>query len=240
MPVVPTDEFDLAADVAAAALDREATWRFVARFARHWIDAPLDEESGVDGARIIQAEQRLGLPFPAAVREWCALAGRRQDLWSNQDELLGIGTMYVQDGVLVVRHENQGVAIWGVRVEDLHLADPPVVVHVDRFEPSEPWWEPWTASFTEAVVHWLVFESLWRDTSVASFADDLGDADVEDLLARGVPLAFPQVQDGPVTARWLVVDDVVVLEAGTVMFSARSAEAATAFRDRYRADWFDE
>ncbi|MBL0888311.1 hypothetical protein [Myceligenerans indicum] len=233
-------EFDLAAEAAVAGLDREAAWRFVARFARHWLGAALDGESGVEEPRIVEAEQRLGLSFPAAVCELYALAGRRRDLWSNQDELLSIGKLYVQDGVLVVRHENQGVAIWGVRIEDLHLPDPPVVVHVDRFEPSDQWWEPWTASFTEAVAHWLVFESLWRDASVASFADDLDADDLEDLLARAVPVDLAQPSDGPVTARWLLVDDVVVLEAGTVMFTARSAEAAAAFRNRYRADWFDE
>lgn len=235
------DEFDLAAEVAAAGLDREATWRFVARFARHWLGAPVDGESGVDEARIVEAEQRLGLSFPAAVRELYALAGRRRDMWSNQDELLSIGKVYVEDGVLVVRHENQGVAIWGVRVEELHLPNPPVVVHVDRFEPSEQWWEPWTTSFTAAVLQWLVFESLWRDVSVSSFADDVDADGIADLLARGIPLGLPeQSPDGSAKARWLLVDGVVVLEAGTVMFSARSADAAAAFRDRYRAEWFDE
>ncbi|GAB3161767.1 hypothetical protein GCM10027059_12710 [Myceligenerans halotolerans] len=40
------------------------------------------------------------------------------------------------------------MAMWGVRVEDLRLPDPPVVVHVDRFEPSEQWWELWAARLT--------------------------------------------------------------------------------------------
>ncbi|MEY9967556.1 hypothetical protein ABIA33_005627 [Streptacidiphilus sp. MAP12-16] len=45
--------------------------------------------------------------------------GRRTDLTSNHDRLLMPDELYVADGALVYRVENQGAASWGVLLEDL-------------------------------------------------------------------------------------------------------------------------
>ena len=70
--------------------------------------------------------------------------------------------MYVDEGALIVRHENQGACRWGVLLEHLDQDDPPVVVLADLADKSQEQWEPWTETFSAAVVQWLVYESCMR------------------------------------------------------------------------------
>ena len=159
-----TDHFDVAAEAAEAARDRSLAWRFLARFAECWLGRPLDATSGVLPDQIRTREADLGVRLPSAVREFYGLAGRRHDLFSNQDVLLSIvgRQMYVDAGALIVRHENQGVCRWGILTEHLDQEDPPVVVLGGLADKSQERWVPWTETFSAAVVQWLVYESCMR------------------------------------------------------------------------------
>jgi hypothetical protein len=66
---------------------RVERWRLVEEFIEFWFH-PLQVGDGCSEAELAATENRRGFPLPAALREWYALSGRRQDMWSSQDELL--------------------------------------------------------------------------------------------------------------------------------------------------------
>ncbi|MDR7384418.1 SMI1/KNR4 family protein [Promicromonospora iranensis] len=241
------DRFDLAAELVAAASDRSSAWRFVERFAEYWLGKPLDAASGVPAEQIDACEADLGIRLPPALREFYGLFGRRRDLFSIQDTLLSVVQrgMYIDEGALIVRHENQVVCRWGILLEHLDQADPPVVVLVDRADERQERWVPWTETFSAAVVQWLVYESCMRSGTGDLATEFDSPADLVEVAARARPLAVAPFAVGhwsvQTEARWSLVDDVILLaDDTTILMSARSSQAADAFRDRYPADWLHE
>lgn len=242
-----TDSFDLAAEVAHTSGDRSQAWRFVARFAEHWLAAPLDATSGSTADQIRTHEAELGVRLPSALREFYGLAGRRRDLFSNQDTLLSLDQrqMYVDEGALIVRHENQGACRWGILLDHLGQDDPPVHVVADLDDTSQQRWEPWTDTFSAAVIQWLVYESCMRP-GTGDLATELDDPQgLAEITSRGEALKVAPFPSGHLStetgARWRVVDGVVTLaDKSTVLISARTSQAASAFRERYPADWQDD
>lgn len=242
-----SDRFHLSAEVAEAAGERSAAWRFVARFAEHWLREPLAAPSGVSAEQIQAREAELGVRLPPAVREFYGLVGQRHDLFSNQDVLLSIvqRQMYIDKGALIVRHENQGACRWGILLEHLDQEDPPVVVLAELADKSQEQWEPWTETFSAAVIQWLVYESCMRP-GVGDLATEFDrSADLDELTGCGSPLVIVPFPVGhlsvPTGARWSLIGDVIVLaDDAEILISARTKEAADAFRGRYPADWLDE
>jgi hypothetical protein len=105
---------------------RPDRWRLLAELIGKW-HRPLLQGEGYDPQEISASEKRLGLKLPSALKEWYALAGRRQDVWNRQDKLVPPQEITVEAGVLVFYTENQAVTFWGVRLGELPKDDPPVV-----------------------------------------------------------------------------------------------------------------
>ncbi|MHB9849042.1 hypothetical protein ACSYGO_07320 [Streptomyces krungchingensis] len=94
----------------------------------------------------------------AALHEFYARAGGRPDLVANQDPLLPPHQVFVHDecgGVLAFRSENQGCAFWGVRLTDLDLDDPPVLVQ------ARDGWVPFVDRVSLACVELVLSEALF-------------------------------------------------------------------------------
>lgn len=103
-------------------------WRLVEEFIDVWY-RPLQAADGFSEAELAAAEKKLGFRLPAALREWYALAGKRDDVWSKQDDS-EFPPYLRRDGeneALIIRVENQGCELWGIRSRDLGQEDPPVV-----------------------------------------------------------------------------------------------------------------
>ncbi len=107
---------------------RADRWRLLEGAVGRWFLVPPVAAWGVDMAQLDAAQRRLGLRLPPAVREWFERFGALADVWSLQDQLLAPDEFFVKNDVLALCVENQGVVEWGVRVSDLALDDPPVVV----------------------------------------------------------------------------------------------------------------
>ncbi|MFI2366701.1 hypothetical protein [Promicromonospora sp. NPDC019610] len=197
--------------------------------------------------RIEAFEAELGVRLPPAVREFYGLAGQRHDLFSNQDILLSVDQrqMYVDEGALIVRHENQGVCRWGILLDHLDQDDPPVVVLAEVADTSQRRWEPWSDTLSAVVIQWLIYESCMRPET-GDLATELADPDgLADITARGEVLEIVPFPTGQASAQtgalWRLVDDVVVLaDESTILISARTSQNAEAFRKRYPADWLDD
>jgi hypothetical protein len=127
--IPPCRRVDIGQEVAASLGSRQRAWRFIRRFAESWL-TPLADDGGRPEADLRAVEQRLGLRLPAAIREAYALFGRREDLTSILDWLLGLEELEVDatGEVLIYRVENQSVAVWGVPLAAIQQPDPPVVV----------------------------------------------------------------------------------------------------------------
>ncbi len=140
-------------------------------------------------------EKKLGIRFPAAVREWYSLEGADELLrkYSNADFPIALADLgmplknwyglpsrdFVPAKLLLLMNENQGVANWAVRLEGGD--DPEVVVEVDT-APHEVW-HPHAETFS-TFIYTRIWD--WRDSPLGLSAQDTetGAADLEFLRAQ--------------------------------------------------------
>jgi hypothetical protein len=232
--------FDIDQEVAASLGSRQGAWRFIRRFAESWL-TPLSDDDGWTEADLQAAEGRLGLRLPPAIREAYGLFGRRQDLTSVQDRLLGPDELEVDltGEVLIYRVENQSVAVWGVPLAAMAQADPPVVL-ARNFE--DVGWEPFLERFSVACVEMVLSESLF---SAPAELSDNRELDPAEVVLVGQRLARLAVPDYPMWAlpggsvRWFVGPEVLVFDfAGTWLWvRARTTGGLDAVRVALPGEW---
>ncbi|MFE6054405.1 SMI1/KNR4 family protein [Kitasatospora sp. NPDC056446] len=189
---------------------RAGAWTLVRGFAAYWGE-PLGPADGFSDEELDAAERRLGLRLPAALRETYRLFGRRADLTSNQDVLLTPDELFLMDGALVYREENQGCAHWGVLLADLGREDPPTVVRPDLADKSQERWEPWEERFSTAAAVMAMTEKLMEDDDLIVFMED-------DELPDGLAELPPLGRD----CRWFAGPDVLVLVVEGAFMNARA------------------
>ncbi|MFF3333507.1 SMI1/KNR4 family protein [Streptomyces sp. NPDC002888] len=225
--------FDMHDGLARALRGRAEAWDFLRAFAAHWT-RPLEPGDGWSAEAVAGAERRLGVALPAALREAYVLFGRRTDLTSNHDTLLGPDELYVSDGALVYRVENQGCAFWGVALEDLERADPGTLIRPDLADKSQERWEPWEPSLSAACVSMVMSETVLRDDGLT----DHGEVAEGELDLVGILRRLPDI--GP-ELRWFSGPDVLVreVEGGFLDVRARTEEALDAVREAIPADWLN-
>ena len=90
---------------------RTERWDILSDFIAEWYH-PLRPGDGYTRAEMQQCAARLGTPLPVALCEWYEMAGRRDDIWGEQDRLLSPEELYCEDGVRHFCIENQGVTRW--------------------------------------------------------------------------------------------------------------------------------
>ncbi|MFF2013988.1 SMI1/KNR4 family protein [Streptomyces sp. NPDC058195] len=234
---VPAPASNLALDLDAltAAVgersDRQAAWRFVRAFARDWSARPLTEGDGRTGGELDAAQDRLGLPLPAALREAHQLLGLRPDLTDNQDTLLAPQDLYLDEdrGVLVFRVENQSCAYWGIRVTDLGQEDPPVVYRFDIPRPTADDWTAWLDRLSVAFVELVLSEALCADE------DLMGWVTPEDIppAFRRLPLPECPISQQP-GSRWYAHDEIIIRDDHTTALLRARTEAAL---DRFEGEY---
>jgi hypothetical protein len=235
-----SDAFDLGQEVAASLGSRQGAWRFVRRFAQSWL-TPLTIDDGWTNADLQAAERRLGLRLPPAIREAYGLFGRRQDLTSVQDRLLGPDELEVDltGEVLIHRVENQSVAVWGVPLAAMAQPDPPVVL-ARNFE--DVGWEPFLDRFSVACVEMVLSESLFSapvELSDNRELDPAAAALVGQLFASLAMPAYPMWALPGGSVRWFVGPEVLLCDfAGTWLWvRARTTAELDAVRVALPGEW---
>src|SRR5687768_8324301 len=91
---------------------RADRWALLSQLINQW-HGPLLPEDGHTEGELDSTLTRLRCTLPLALREWYRLAGRRNDVWNQQDHLLPPDKLDIDDGVLTFYAENQGVTFWG-------------------------------------------------------------------------------------------------------------------------------
>ncbi|MER5428518.1 SMI1/KNR4 family protein [Streptomyces sp. NPDC002588] len=227
------ETFDMHSRLSEALHDRAEAWRFVADFAAHW-QQPLQPGDGWSDVEVETAERRLGLVLPTALREAYLLLGRRTDLTSNHDRLLRPDELYVTDGALVYRLENQGAASWGVLLKELEHDDPGTVIRADLAAKAQERWEPWEPSLTVACLEMVMSEVVLFE---AGFTDFL-EVDAEDVALERLFQELPSVGR---EMRWFAGEDVLLreLDGFCLNVRARTEEALGRLRDSVPGDWLE-
>jgi len=137
--------------------DRNKRWELLRTEIERWFDS-LAQTDGYVAVDFGSISETLGLTVPQALLEWYAISGRREDIWSVQDELLPPDRLTVVDDYLVFCVENQAVVSWGIPVDRMADLDPPVYVQsVD--EPSSWLLEEDTLSLF--ALRWFVYCLKW-------------------------------------------------------------------------------
>lgn len=185
---------------------------------------PANAPASVPEATLTQAEQRLALALPAALRDWYQRSGLRRDVWCLQDRLLAPADFEWRADVLVFCAENQGVVRWGIPRDALSLPDPPVVV-------SDPWnpakWLPECERISEFALVFAAMNTKWS-RRVAYRADVELSPDVlsslQDSLTR---LPLPDLHFPAFPTRFFGDDNALVEVQGKVWawVSAQTDEA---------------
>ncbi|MGW1280246.1 SMI1/KNR4 family protein [Streptomyces tsukubensis] len=237
---------DMVTGIRDAVADRAAAWDFIRAFAAEWSAAPLTERDGWGAGEIAAAEERLGLPLPAALKEAYALLGRRPDLTDNHDALRPLAELEVETDergtALVFRDENQGVCRWGILLADPERAagdgtdpdDPPVVIRLDLQDKSEERWEPWLGRVSHCFVEIVLAESVHEPEELTAMLVDVdgdkgeeGDLAAEEGLVR---LPFPDYPPGDTRpTRWYAGPDLLVRGDSVAYVRARTEEALELF-----------
>ncbi|MFE6909423.1 SMI1/KNR4 family protein [Streptomyces erythrochromogenes] len=237
-----TQEFDLAALLADGVRGRSGAWNFVRGFATHWA-GPLETTDGWSKADLAAAEERLGVRLPTTLREAYLLFGRRRDLTSNHDVLLGPAELYVDKAgeALVFRHENQGAASWGILLDSLQDDDPAVFCRADLADKSAERWEGWLERLSLCFVEIVLSESLHAEEEICDFLDA---PDVESLEENFVRLPFPPypLGDEGAASRWFLGHGTLLRDdAGAALLArGRTPEDLDRTRDLIPGDWLND
>lgn len=107
-------------------VDMTRYWEFAAA-----LFPPLAPDDGYSPEHIQRAEEIVAesierrFKFPQALKEVYLRSAKREDLHRTQDILLGPSLEEDEDHLLIYG-ENQGVCVWGIRVQDAGKKDPPV------------------------------------------------------------------------------------------------------------------
>ncbi|MFF9912447.1 SMI1/KNR4 family protein [Streptomyces sp. NPDC013457] len=238
-----THEFDMARSLGAAVQDRRGAWEFIRGFVADWAEGLADD--GWNETDLAAAEKRLGLRLPSALREAYLLFGRRKDLTSNHDVLLGPSELYVDEAgkALVFRHENQGAASWGIRLAELTDDDPAVLVKTDLADKAAEHWENWLERLSLCFVEIVLSESVQAEGELCDFLCDFDDRGVELLEENCTRLPFPAYpmseEDHP--TRWFLGHDVLLRDDGAFLLARGRTEAALdGIRELVPGDWLND
>ncbi|MET9857361.1 hypothetical protein ABZY57_31080 [Streptomyces sp. NPDC006450] len=236
-----TEGFNVAAELAAVS-DRADAWRFIKGFVAHW-RKPVRAGDGCEFEELTEAEWRLGSPLPTALWEAYGLFGRRADLTSVQDSLLSLEHLYVDDGALVFRLENQAVAEWAIRQEHLEDDDPPVVFR-RKDSDSDPWM-PFLDRFSTACIEMVLSESLFAHNETRADNRPLGESETIEAPPGFQRLALP---DYPMWAvegcviRWFSSPEGLLREDANEWLWALglTAPALDSVRGSLPGDWINQ
>ena len=105
--------------------ERHGRWRLMREFFSKWY-SPISEADAIPLESILEAEKRLGVNIPAALREWYLLAGNRPE-WNDGFEFyLPEAWRPVMSDEFLILNEEGWYWYYFLKSEDLDKEDPPI------------------------------------------------------------------------------------------------------------------
>jgi len=137
------------------------------------------------------AEESMGFPLPHLLRDFYIEIGCKGPLGQTQESLLCPDQFSIRDNALVFCTENQGVCLWGIRVQDLQLNDPPVIRAINEAPLN------WEIDHEHLSDFWITF-IYWQTVNGALGTVGVND-DVTDAMLTKVERHWPEICSGPNT-----------------------------------------
>lgn len=195
------------------------------RFLARWYP-PLTQEDGISSLELNEAENRLGLKLPTALRDWYTLAGAREDINIAQNSLLRPAELSIVDHHLVFYVESQRVVVWGIPLTSLELSDPPVELDTDYLASQHRWVQENTV-FSEFMLQMMIHQSLFT-------GDFRGNASLDPTVTRRIEATFPRLNlpswHWPIHLTQFFGDDDVILVTNDESWLWVRAHHQVAFR----------
>jgi len=198
---------------------------------------PLGAHDGLGEEPLAEAEARLRLRLPKALREVYRVSGLRADLHASHNRLLAPDELALEDDVLVFYEEHDRHMLWGMRVAELGQANPEVVISPGT--PPLRW-----SSEAQPLTSFLASMLLVQRMSVPPWVlkRKVGQALLEQFEGLYPRLeVFGRVGE---SARWFGEDGHLVRVEGkvpsaVVTVAAPSREALMALGERLEITWSD-
>lgn len=134
---------------------------------------PLTKNTAVPLKAIKDAEQRLGIKVPQALRDYYLVAGREKRFNKSCNRLLAPRDWSVDKQRLLFMEENQSVLWWGVSIRNPDTQDP----RISQGQNDDPitWYpeHPQCSVFLAVMLHYQAVNNGYRFCSSASTPDDL-------------------------------------------------------------------
>lgn len=142
-------------------------WSLMFEFLHDW-DLPREGAETVADTEIIEAETRLGLTLPKALKEWFQLPFNPFVLdcrlfWTHMvwpQDLKVWPKDGGNDGAIVFKTEYQGCCDWAFLAKDAHLDDPPVFIGVADDDSSASEWQLQNETFSGFMLQLLMVRSV--------------------------------------------------------------------------------
>jgi len=98
-----------------------------------------NESYGFSDDEIQELEKKLSIKLPLKLKEYYLELGKEENLNYSYNRLLNFKdeVEFSDDGYLIIYEENQVVAFWGIKKDDLSRDNPPVYGNYDTIEKSD-------------------------------------------------------------------------------------------------------
>lgn len=200
-------------------------WNTMRRFIAHWYP-PLMQEDGIPSTELDEAENRLGLKLPTALRDWYMLAGGREDISAAQNYLLRPSELSIVDHHLVFYVESQRVVGWGIPLTSLERSDPSVELDTGYLASQHGWVQENTL-FSDFMRQMVIHQSLFT-------GDFRGNASLGPTVTRKIEATFPYLNlpswHWPIYPTQFFGDDDVILVTNDDSWLWIKAHNQVAFR----------
>jgi hypothetical protein len=84
----------------------------------------ISEEDGLPDSELQKAEITLSIQLPFMLREFYRNLGRNELFLNGFQHVYHPHELEIKDKILIFMAENQGVVLWGIKLDDLNNADP--------------------------------------------------------------------------------------------------------------------
>ena len=118
---------------------------------------PLRERDSAPESVLKLAEARLGIDLPRALRAFYRVAGRATDFNAACDRFFPPDEWTIEDNHLIFVEESQAVVLYGIRIDQQDMADPPVFMTSNG--PKFRWFK-----VSESVSEFASVYMLWNGT----------------------------------------------------------------------------
>jgi hypothetical protein len=205
----------------------EDRWEDVKRFIGEW-HRPLQEGDGYSEEEVQEAEARLGVRFPEALRELYMLLGKRKDMTNSYNCLTKLEDLELIQGHLPFWNSHQDVTSWLITSENFGQAN--LAVHsasIDYREHFIEIWETATDTLTNEVLLIIAINvaetssephnDLLHSLYIWEYPDDEASKKLKSLLETTHYLVLDE-------ERFRCYDDILIQDSGMLISIASKNE----------------